>query len=127
VRLAFAFIGLFGVAFAVTGMLVPLPKPAVPGTCGPGRDSETAIEALFNPGSIGAGPEPPASQTAAHQEWQDFVDDCQATTDNRAGAALAIIVVSVGVAFVGPVLVAGRKKRRPPPGPSVTSPMTSPL
>ncbi len=112
IRLAFAFLGLFGAAFAITGMLVALPKPAAGGTCGPGKGSEAAIQAFFNPGSIGAGPEPPASNSDARQQWQAFVDECQTTTDDRAIAALAILVVSIGVGVAGPRLVAGRKRRQ---------------
>ena len=52
IRLAFAFLCAFGVAFAITGMLVALPKPAAGGTCGPGAGSEAAIQALFAPGSV---------------------------------------------------------------------------
>ena len=56
--LLFVFIGCFGVAYAAAGMLTALPAPAIGGTCGPSTGSETALEALAEPGSIGAGPEP---------------------------------------------------------------------
>jgi hypothetical protein len=121
IRLAFAFLGLFGVAFAVTGMLVPLPKPAAGGTCGPGRGSEAAIVALFDPVSIGAGPRPPASDAAGRAQWQAFVDECQTTTDDRAIASLVILVGSIGIAIFGPTLVAGRRRR------TAVSPELSPM
>ena len=62
-------LGLFGVAFAVTGLLVGLPAPAAGGTCGPGRGSEAAIVAFFDPITIGAGTEPPSTDAAAHADW----------------------------------------------------------
>jgi hypothetical protein len=130
IRLAFAFLGVFGAAFAVTGMLVALPKPAAGGTCGPGTGSEAAIQALLDPGSIGAGPEPPASNSAGRAQWQAFVDECQTTTDDRAIAALVIFVVSIGIAVFGPTLVAGRKRRRttsqPPSAPTFSEPAPGP-
>ena len=129
IRLAFAFLGLFGMAFAVTGMLVGLPKPAAGGTCGPGAGSEAAIQALFDPASIGAGPEPPASNSAARQQWQAFVDECQTTTDDRAIAALVIFLISIGVGVAGPTLVTGRKRRAPsspPSTPTLSEPPPAP-
>jgi hypothetical protein len=129
IRLAFAFLGLFGAAFAITGMLVALPKPAAGGTCGPGRGSEAAIEALVEPGSIGAGPEPPASNSAARAQWQAFVDECQTTTRDRAIAALVILVGSIAIAIFGPTLVAGRKRRarsEPPPAQRMSEPPAAP-
>ncbi len=113
IRLAFACLGLFGAAFAISGVLVALPKPAAGGTCGPGVGSEAAIVALFDPASIGAGPKPPASDAAGRQQWQAFVDECQTTTDDRVIAAVVIFVVSIGVAVAGPTLVVGRKRRTP--------------
>ncbi len=107
VRVAFVCIGLFGAAFAVAGYLVPLPTPAAGGTCGPGTSSEAPIVALFDPVTIGAGPEPPATQTANRNQWQAFVHDCQSATNNRMLAATVILVLSVGVAVFGPKL-AGR-------------------
>jgi hypothetical protein len=72
-RLALVFPGLFGVAFAISGFLVSVPNPAVGGTCGPGKGSESAIVALFDPGSIGAGAEPPAADAADRADWMAFV------------------------------------------------------
>jgi len=129
IRLAFAFLAVFGVAFAITGMLVALPKPAAGGTCGPGTGSEAAVQALFDPGSIGAGPEPPASDSAGRTQWQAFVDECQTTTDDRAIAALVILVLSIGIGIAGPTLVAGRRRRtvsEPPPAPTVSEPPPAP-
>jgi hypothetical protein len=129
IRLAFAFLGLFGAAFAITGMLVPLPKPAAGGTCGPGAGSEAAIVALFDPVSIGAGPEPPTTDNAGRTQWQAFVDECQTTTRDRAIAALVILVGSIALAIAGPTLVAGRKRRTtdsPPSAPAVSAPPPTP-
>jgi len=78
--LLFIFIGCFGVAYAAAGVLTALPAPAVGGTCGPSTGSETAFEALARPGSIGAGPEPPASNATAHSQWITFVQQCRSPT-----------------------------------------------
>jgi hypothetical protein len=120
-RLALVFLGLFGAAFAVTGLLVALPKPAIGGTCGPGKSSEAAIVALFNPGSIGAGAEPPATSATQRADWMAFVGECQASADGRVLGALVIFVVSLVVAVVGTALLLGYRKRRasaPPPSAS---------
>ena len=93
--LLFIFIGCFGAAYAAAGMLTALPAPAVGGTCGPSTGSETALEALARPGSIGAGPEPSASNTTAHTQWKTFVSQCQSLADRRGLASLAILVVSL--------------------------------
>ena len=97
-------LGLFGVAFAVTGLLVGLPAPAAGGTCGPGRGSEAAIVAFFDPITIGAGTEPPSTDAAAHADWVAFVQECQTAADDRAGAAFPILVISVGLVVIGAVL-----------------------
>ena len=97
----FVFVGCFGVAFAAAGMLTALPAPAIGGTCGPSTASETAAEALAQPGSIGAGPEPPASNVTAHHQWTTFIQQCQALADRRGLASLAIFVFSLVVAGVG--------------------------
>jgi hypothetical protein len=110
-RLALVFLGLFGAAFAITGFLVALPKPAVGGTCGPGKSSEAAIVALFNPGSIGAGPEPPASSATDRADWMAFVGECQASADGRVLGALVILGVSLVVALVGTALFVKSRKR----------------
>jgi len=105
------FVGLFGVAVAVTALWSELPAPAAGGTCGPGRGSETAIEALVNPGSIGAGAEPPTSRAAARIQWNQFVDQCQSATDDRALLAFPVLVVSAGIAVMGFVLLRRRGGR----------------
>lgn len=112
--LLFVFVGFFGAAFAVSGVLVPLPAPAAGGTCGPSTASESAMAALTNPSSIGAGPEPSASNTAAHAQWQAFVNQCQSSADQRALVSGAILALSVAVAVVGPLLVLRRKRSRGP-------------
>jgi len=103
--LLFIFIGCFGVAYAAAGMLTALPAPAIGGTCGPSTGSETALEALAEPGSIGAGPEPPVSNATAHHQWQTFVQQCQSLADRRGLASLAVLVLSVAVAAIGLILV----------------------
>jgi hypothetical protein len=102
--LTFVFLGIFGIAFAVTGLLVALPKPAVGGTCGPGKASETSIVAFFDPGSIGAGPEPATTHATDRADWMAFVGECQASADSRVLATFAIAVLSVGVALGGVAL-----------------------
>ena len=97
----FVFVGCFGVAFAAAGMLTALPAPAIGGTCGPSTASETAAEALAQPGSIGAGPEPPVSNATAHHQWTTFIQQCQALADRRGLASLAIFVFSIVVAGIG--------------------------
>ena len=64
---AFVLLGLFGAAFAVAGLFAALPAPAVGGTCGPGKSSESAIVAFFDPVSIGAGAEPAPRTTTANR------------------------------------------------------------
>jgi hypothetical protein len=112
-RLIFVFLGLFGAAFAITGLLVALPKPPLQGaTCGPGKSSEPAIVAFFDPGSIGAGPEPATTHATDRVDWMAFVGECQASTDGRVLATFAILVLSVVVALAGTAWVRrdGRKR-----------------
>ncbi len=108
--LLFVFIGCFGTAYAAAGMLTALPAPAVGGTCGPSTGSETALEALAEPGSIGAGPEPPASNATGHQQWKTFTQQCQSLADRRGLASLAIFVISIAVASIGLILVLRRPR-----------------
>ncbi len=108
--LLFVFVGCFGVAFAAAGMLDALPTPAIGGTCGPSTASESALEALAEPGSIGAGPEPPASNVTGHRQWQTFISQCQTLADRRGLQSLAILVISVVVAGVGLVWVLRRSR-----------------
>jgi hypothetical protein len=134
--LVLIFVGLFGVAVALTALWSELPAPAAGGTCGPGRGSETAIEALVDPGSIGAGTEPPATRAAARAQWNQFVDECQSATNNRALLAIPVLVVSAGIAVVGFVLLRRRGRRsasgastqdRWSPPPDTLFAMSSPL
>lgn len=127
--MAFAFVGLLGAAFAITGVLVALPPPAAHGTCGPSKYSETPIEALFNPGSIGAGPEPPATQAEARDQWSAFVSECQASADGRVLAGFAILVASIGIGVLGPMLVLRKKPKAGPgypPSPAMSGPPNDP-
>ena len=93
--LVFVFIGCFGVAYAAAGMLTALPAPAIGGTCGPSTGSETALEALAQPSSIGAGPEPSRTNTTGHRQWETFVQQCQTLADRRGLAPLATIIAFV--------------------------------
>lgn len=110
IRFLLVCLGLAGAAFAVTSLLVALP-PVNGGTCGPGQGSEAPIVALFDPVTIGAGPEPPASDAAGRAQWSGFVHACQSATDYRAVISFPILVVSLGIAILGAVVV-GRKSRR---------------
>ena len=121
-RLALVFLGLFGAAFAISGLLVALPKPAVGGTCGPGKSSEAAIVALFDPGSIGAGPEPPATSPTERADWLAFVGECQASADGRVLGALVIFVVSLVAALAGTALLLRYRKPPASVAPAATSP-----
>jgi hypothetical protein len=109
VRLLFIAVGVFGAAFAISGLLIALPKPAVGGTCGPGTASEAPIVAALDPVSIGAGKKPPASDTKDFSEWWAFVGECQSSADGTVLAALLILAGSVGIALIGPRIVLGRR------------------
>jgi hypothetical protein len=103
-------VGLFGVALAVSGLLTGLPSPAVGGTCGPGLGSEPAIVAIFDPVTIGAGPEPAATNAAARSEWTTFVNQCQSSATDRALSTFPILVVSAGVIVLGFLLLRRRSR-----------------
>lgn len=104
------FLAAMGVAVALTAVLSSLPAPAAGGTCGPSRGSESALEAFFNPVSIGAGPAPPArAGTAARLDWLAFIGECQSATDARILSGLGILVLSAVAAVVGVRLL----RRRP--------------
>lgn len=94
-------------AGAIVIALLPLPKPAAGGTCGPGRGSESAIEAFFDPVTIGAGAEPTPSQSdpveaARFYQWQAFVGQCQSAANGRMVDALALLIVAGFFALVVP-------------------------
>jgi hypothetical protein len=109
-RLLLISLGIFGLALAITGLMDGLPKPAAGGTCGPGTASEAAAIAIFDPGSIGAGQKPPASEHAQFTDWNDFVHDCQTAADDRAAATLPTLVVSAAILVFG--LLLGRRSRK---------------
>jgi hypothetical protein len=117
IRLALVFVGLFGVAFAIAGLLVGLPSPAVGGTCGPGTSSESAIVAFFDPGSIGAGAEPAATNATDRADWMAFVGECQASADSRVLGTFAILIVAIGIAAVGIALALDGLRRAKLSGP----------
>jgi hypothetical protein len=108
-----ALLGVVGVAIAVTAVLTALPAPAAGGTCGPGRGSESAIVAFFDPGSIGAGAEPPAANTTSHAQWLAFVAECQSATDARVLAGLAVLVLSLLLVLGGLLIIRRGSKRAP--------------
>jgi hypothetical protein len=108
--LFFVFVGCFGIAYAAAGMLTALPAPAIGGTCGPSTASETALQALTQPGSIGAGPQPSTSNVPEHRQWATFIHQCQALADHRGLTSLAIFVVSLVVAGVGLLWVLRRNR-----------------
>jgi len=97
----FVFLGCFGFAYGASGMLTALPAPAIGGTCGPSTASETALQALAEPSSIGAGPQPPKSNVTAHRQWQTFIQQCQDLADRRGLKSLAIMMISILVGGVG--------------------------
>jgi hypothetical protein len=105
-------LGLFGAAFGVSGLLSPLPRPAVGETCGPGQGSEAAVVAIFDPITIGAGPEPPAGQAGSRAQWLAFVQSCQSASDQRAAVTFPILIASAGLSAAGGVLLY-RRFRRP--------------
>jgi hypothetical protein len=113
IGLALIFVGLFGAAFAISGLLAGLPRPAVGGSCGPGKTSESSIVALFDPVTIGAGQEPPAANATDRADWMAFVGECQASADSRVLATFLILTVSVGVALAGAMVL--RKESRTQP------------
>ncbi len=108
-------LGILGVAAAITIAVGPLPRPAAGGTCGPGAGSESAITAFFDPGSIGAGRQPPSTDLVARENWLAFVGECQSSTDARMLLALFVLALAVAVALGVPPLVgrlsAGRRHR----------------
>ncbi|HEX3842314.1 MAG TPA: hypothetical protein VHU85_16095 [Acidimicrobiales bacterium] len=105
-------VGLFGMALSISGLLTGLPGPAVGGTCGPGLGSEPAIVAIFDPVTIGAGPEPAATNAAARSEWTSFVSQCQSSANGRALTTFPILVVSAGVIVLGLLLLRRRSRSR---------------
>ncbi len=123
---ALLFVGVFGAALAVTGAVAALP-PVAGGTCGPGTNSEAAVVALFDPGSIGAGPEPATNADGGRQQWEAFVHECQTAADDRGVVVLATLVGSIAVVAVGSALVlrsAHRSARKPvPPSPMLQGPL----
>jgi hypothetical protein len=109
-------LALLGLAMAVAGMLAPLPTPAAGGTCGPGRGSESAAEAFFNPGSIGAGGVP--STAAGYYQRLAFIGECQSSTDARMLQTGAVLVLSLVLLVIGLLLLRspGRPAARRPAG-----------
>jgi hypothetical protein len=118
-------LGVFGAAFAVTGLLTALPPPAAGGTCGPGQGSEAAIVAIFDPITIGAGPKPPATNPSARSQWSAFVHDCQTAADHRALATFPILLVSIALVIIGPLVWRRSSRRRGNSTPEGTEPIAA--
>lgn len=104
-------------AAAVVIAVLPLSKPATlkisgvevtGGTCGPGKGSESAIEAFFDPASIGAGAAASGSSVEAGIENVGrlaFIGQCQSATNGRMVDALALLIVAGFFGLVAPPLV----------------------
>jgi hypothetical protein len=118
---ALLFVGLFGATVAVSGLWAPLPAPKAGGTCGPGLGSEAAIAAMVNPGSIGAGAEPPTTRAAARANWRQFVNECQTATNQRALVTIPVLVVSLILGVAGLMLLWRRFARPDRPVPPAES------
>jgi hypothetical protein len=103
-------VGVFGLAFTISGLFSPLPPPTGGGTCGPGQGSEAAVVAIFDPVTIGAGPRPPADQPGNLARWSAFVHGCQTSSDQRAAVTLPLLVASAGLAVLGGSLVWRRSR-----------------
>lgn len=103
-RIASWVVGILALAGAIAIVVLPLPKPAAGGTCGPGRGSEPAVVAFFDPVSIGAGPRPTSPPIAVF-EWQAFVGQCQASTNARMVDALALVLLSAFFLLIASPLV----------------------
>ncbi len=126
IGVALVCVGAFAAAFAVTGALAALPPPAVGGTCGPGQGSEAAIKAIFNPGSIGAGAEPPSADVTAHHAWLVFVNECQGAANHRGIIVLVIAVAAILLITAGLVLLVRSRGRAVPQSPPAQSPPSIP-
>ena len=105
-RLVCIALGALLLVAAATVALVPLPAPAAGGTCGPGTGSESAVQAFFDPVSIGAGPLPSAA-SGDRPQWHAFVDECQSATNTRVTVA-GVILVAALVALIGNAWIVGR-------------------
>jgi len=114
VRLVGALLGVGFLAAGVTVALSSLPNPAAGGTCGPSQtSSESALAAFVNPGSIGAGPEPPAA-SGERPQWLAFVDQCQTATDTRMAQAGATLAAGLLLGLGPPWLLRRRRRKAGP-------------
>jgi hypothetical protein len=122
--------GVVGVTMAVTAVVAALPSPAAGGTCGPGHGSEGALFAFFDPVSIGAGAQPPATTATAHMQWLAFVGECQSAADARVLSGLFALVLGLAALAAGLFLLrraplsrsgpASSDDQRPVAGPSAS-------
>jgi hypothetical protein len=95
VRLALAVVAVMALASGLTVAFLPLAHPAAGVSCGPGSSSESAIVSFFDPVSIGAGTEPPASSAEQHYEWLAFVSECQSATNSQMLIAIVLVALAV--------------------------------
>jgi hypothetical protein len=123
--LVLVLLGVMGVAIALTAVLSALPRPAAGGTCGPGRGSESALSAFFDPGSIGAGPVVPRANAANYFNRLAFIGECQSAADARMLIGLAVVVLSLGALALGVVLML-RSRRPAAEDHASAEPVTSP-
>jgi hypothetical protein len=72
---------------------------------------------MVNPGSIGAGAEPPATKAAARANWSQFVSECQSAADHRALVTVPLLIVSLVLAVWGLMLLWKRVGRSAAPAP----------
>jgi hypothetical protein len=105
-------LAILGLSAAITTVVGPVASPAAGGTCGPGKTSEAASTAFFDPSSIGAGKEPSTSNVEARLDWLAFVGECQSSADGQMlrGGILAVPAVAFGI--VGILSIADRRPRR---------------
>jgi len=107
-RLVCAALAVLAVAGALVIVFLPPPRPAAGGTCGPSRGSESAMEAFFDPVSIGAGTKVSGSGIEVEVENLDrlaFIGECQSSTNARMVDALALLIVAGFFALVVPPAV----------------------
>jgi hypothetical protein len=104
IRVVSVCLGVLLLFAAVTVGVAGLPVPSAGATCGPGASSESAVSAFFDPGSIGAGPEPSVA-SGGRPQWQTFVSFCQSATDTRMAVSGGILAAALIVLFATPWVV----------------------
>jgi len=105
-------LAILGLSAAITTVVGPVAKPAAEGTCGPGKSSEAAVTAFFDPASIGAGKEPSATNLEARLDWLAFVGECQSSADGQMLRGGILLAPAVIFGVVGVFSLADRRSRR---------------